>query len=119
MATSFALLATASAVSAGQGKGLSTLAADRQNMVIQERASNYCKFVADVFYTVAVLRDQGTDPNVIYQSMLASNLPDDMKAEAANIIVLVYSVPELTPDEIGFAIYGQCVENITGVRRST
>lgn len=46
-------------------------------------------------------------------------LPDDIKAVAEKIVILVYTSPELTPDEIGFAIYGQCVEKQTGVRRST
>ena len=73
--------------------------------------------MADVFYTVAVLRDKGVDPQIVYQSMIESELPVDVKEEAANIVTLVYSVPELSPDEIGFAIFGQCVENMTGIRR--
>lgn len=73
--------------------------------------------MGDVFHTVALLRDQGMDPSAVYAGMMASELPDDVKSEALNIITLVYSVPELSPDEIGFAIFGQCVEQMTGIRR--
>lgn len=90
---------------------------DRQNNIIRERVANYCKFMADVFYSVAEMRDQKIDPQVVYQSMLASELPDDIKKEAANIVTMVYGMPELSPDVIGFAIFGQCVENMTGIRR--
>ena len=72
-----------------------------------------------MFFTVAELRDKGTAPQVVINAMLASDLPDDVKQNAQKIVVLVYSSPELTPDEIGFAVFGQCVEQQTGVRRQT
>lgn len=73
--------------------------------------------MGDVFYAVAVVRDKGADPVLVIQAMQESDLPVDVKKEAPNIVAMVYSVPELTPDEIGFAIFGQCMEAITGVRR--
>lgn len=95
------------------------LPASKDNSIIQQRQASYCTFLANVFYAVAELRDQKVDPQTVYNSMMESELPDDIKQAAGDIVVLVYSTPELSPDEIGFAIFGQCMEQQTGVRRHT
>ena len=58
-------------------------------------------------------------PLDVYNGMMASDLPDDIKAEAHNIVNMVYNAGALSADEIGFAIFGQCMELNTGVRRHT
>lgn len=67
---------------------------------------------------VAQLRDQGIPPQTVLNSMLRSNLPDDVKREAPNIIKLVYEkFANIPPEEIGPAVYGACMELNTGIRR--
>ena len=95
------------------------LPAAKNNSAIQSRIESQCTFLANVFYQVAVFRDQKVAPQTVLDGMLASELPDDIKHEAVNIINMVYSAPGLTADEIGFAIFGQCMELNTGVRRHT
>ena len=95
------------------------LPAAKNNSAIQARIESQCTFLANVFYQVAVFRDQKVAPQAVLDGMLASDLPDDIKKEAAEIINMVYSAGALTPDENGFAIFGQCMELNTGVRRHT
>ena len=95
------------------------LPAAKNNSAIQSRIESQCTFLANVFYQVAVFRDQKVSPQAVYDGMMASELPDDIKKEAAEIINMVYSAGTLSADEIGFAIFGQCMELNTGVRRHT
>ena len=77
--------------------------------------------MAQVFATVAELRDQGIDPVAVIMAMkkAGDELPDDIKANAENIVILVYSTPELPPAEIGAQVFGQCMKHATGIQRNS
>ena len=95
------------------------LPAAKNNSAIQSRIESQCTFLANVFYQVAIFRDQKMAPQAVLNGMLASDLPNDIKSEAVTIINMVYNADALSADEIGFAIFGQCMELNTGVRRHT
>lgn len=98
------------------------LPAANDNSIIQQRIANGCNFLAQVFATVAELRDQGIDPQVVIKAIQGAGdeLPDDIKGHAEDIVAIVYGVLATNkPEEIGAMVFGQCYSHNTGVRRNT
>lgn len=94
------------------------LPAANDNSIIQQRISNHCELVANVFFVTAQMRDKGIDPIAVYVSMLQSDLPDELKKAGEDIIGVVYGVLKDRPaDEIAVLAYGTCMQHNTGVRR--
>lgn len=100
----------------------SRLPAANDNSIIQQRIANHCNFLAQVFSTVAELRDQGIAPDVVVRAIQGAGdeLPDDIKGHAEDIVAIVYGVLATNkPEEIGAMVFGQCYSHNTGVRRNT
>lgn len=96
------------------------LPAANDNSIIQQRIANHCNFVAQVFATVAELRDQGIDPVAVIKAMKAAGdeLPAELKDNAEDIVLIVYGVlADTPPAEVGAAVFGQCMRHNTGIQR--
>lgn len=92
------------------------------NSIIQQRIANQCNFLAQVFATVAELRDQQIAPEIVVKAIQSAGdeLPDDIKSHAEDIVAIVYGVLATNkPEEIGAMVFGQCYSHNTGVRRQS
>lgn len=94
-------------------------AADNANSAEYNQVSKYCTNWGSLFSAVADLRDKGTDPSVVIDAILRSEFPDEVKRQARQIVMLVYTkLAEVTPEQMGPVVYGMCMKQVTGVQRN-
>lgn len=95
-----------------------SISADRESFPVQGKIAAYCSEWGNLYMTIAQLRDKGIAQRIVRQSILNSELPDEVKNQVDDILDITYvQFAALTPEQIGEIVFTACVQQITGVRR--